>query len=131
MLETGMILAATVTGQVTFAPPSLLAAVMVAVPGLTAVTIPSSTLAIPASDVLQITVLSVALSGATVALSLKLSPSVIDSDSELSVKDDTLISTTGSSHEVTASTQRSMKLRMVSLFIGKILNPTYKGTIII
>ena len=51
-------------------------AVIVADPALTAVTLPFSTLAISVSDELQFTVLSVALFGETVAVSVSLPPSM-------------------------------------------------------
>ncbi len=58
---------ATVTVQVVLTVPQL--AVMVAVPGATAVTLPeASTVATAASELLQMTVLSVVFSGETVAV---------------------------------------------------------------
>ena len=62
------------TEQVADFSPAL--AVMVAVPSLTAVTLPLSTVATAESELLQVTVLSVASSGVTVATSVSESPSV-------------------------------------------------------
>ena len=68
--------AVTVTGQVAVLSPAL--AVIVAVPALTAVTLPlPSTVATLLSEDVHVTFLSVALSGATVALSFWLSPSTM------------------------------------------------------
>ena len=64
--------ASTVIAQVASLSPAL--AVMVAVPSLMAVTTPSSTVAMDTSEVLQVTVLSVASSGFTVALRVTVSP---------------------------------------------------------
>jgi len=68
----------TVTAQVAVLSPA--AAVMVAEPSATAVTIPEDdTVATEGFELLHVTVLSVALSGLTVATSVSLSPSVKDS----------------------------------------------------
>ncbi len=65
----------TVTWQAAVLPPSSVVAVMVAVPGAMAVTFPvASTVAIFSSLVLHFTVLLVAFSGATVAVSVSLAP---------------------------------------------------------
>ena len=73
--STATVFAATVTEQVADFPPAL--AVIVAVPAFTAVTFPlESTVATDVFDELQLTVLSVALSGFTVAFRLADSPSV-------------------------------------------------------
>ena len=64
----------TVTTQVALFSPAL--AVMVAVPAATAVTTPFSTVATVASEVVQVTVLSVASAGVTVAVRVTVSPSV-------------------------------------------------------
>ena len=78
---------ATVTEQVAVLSPAF--AVTVAVPAFTAVTLPpASTVATEASEVLQLTVLFVALDGLTVAVSVALSPSfrlkvVLSSETEL------------------------------------------------
>ena len=61
------------TAHVAFASPQ--AAVMVAVPAFTAVTVPSLTVAIVLSEEVQTMVLSVVFSGSTVAVSLAASPS--------------------------------------------------------
>ena len=117
----------TVTVHDAFAPPSRLVAVIVAVPSLTAVTIPSSTLAMLALDELQATILLVAFCGLTVAVSLKVSPSVIDRVSELRMILDTLM--TGSSLGSQENKERmSTKDRLIieSLFMGN-----YLGFIII
>ena len=74
---TGMTLAWTVTAH--WADFSPAAAVMVTFPGLRAFTLPPVTVATDASDVLQVTVLSVASSGLTVAVRVTSSPSVISS----------------------------------------------------
>ena len=63
----------TVTLQVDVFSPAL--AVMVAVPALTAFTFPSVTVATAESEVLHVTVLSVALSGFTVAINSASCPS--------------------------------------------------------
>ena len=62
----------TVTAQVADFPPA--AAVMVAVPPPTAVTTPFSTVATLSSLLVHVTVLNVASSGATVAVSVTVSP---------------------------------------------------------
>ena len=74
---TGMTLAWTDTAH--WADFSPAAAVMVTFPGLRAFTLPPVTVATDASDVLQVTVLSVASSGLTVAVRVTSSPSVISS----------------------------------------------------
>ena len=66
--------ACTVTAQVADFSPAW--AVIVAVPAETAVTVPLSTVATAASLVVQVTVLSVALSGSTVAVSVSEPPTV-------------------------------------------------------
>ena len=68
--------ATTVTAQVAALSPAL--AVMVAEPTFLAVTTPSLTVATEASDVLQVTVLSVASSGLTVAVRVTVSPAFRD-----------------------------------------------------
>ena len=68
----------TVTLQVAVLSPAL--AVMVAVPSLTAVILPSSTVATSVLSEVQVTALSVALSGLTVAVREISSPSVISSE---------------------------------------------------
>ena len=62
----------TVTVQVALLPPAV--AVIVAVPAFNAVTLPFSTFATVLSELFQVTVLSVALVGATVVLSVSLPP---------------------------------------------------------
>ena len=62
----------TVTAHSAVLPPHL--AVIVAFPALTAVTLPLSTLATDSSDEVQVTVLSVASSGFTVAVNCAVSP---------------------------------------------------------
>ena len=66
----------TVTAHSAVLPPHF--AVMVALPALTAVTLPLSTLATDASDEVQATFLSVASSGFTVAVSCAVSPTAND-----------------------------------------------------
>ena len=64
----------TVTVQVAVFVPSAVVTVMTAVPGATAVTTPFSTVATLGLLLVQVTVLSVALSGATVAVRVSVSP---------------------------------------------------------
>ena len=71
---TAITFAFTVTLHVAVLSPAF--AVMTADPAFSAVTLPFSTVATVASDVLQVTVLSVASSGFTVAVSISLPPSV-------------------------------------------------------
>ena len=66
--------AVTVTVQVAVLLPSLVVTVIVVVPAATAVTVPSLTIATFASLADQLTVLSVALEGVTVAVSLAVPP---------------------------------------------------------
>ena len=67
----------TVTSQVAVTSlPSLAVTVMVAVPGATAVTVPLATVTTLALLVVHVTLLSVALSGMTVAVSVSLLPTV-------------------------------------------------------
>ena len=74
--ETGIVLFVTVTAQVAVLFPSLVVTVIVAVPSLTAVTSPSAlTVATDSSDEDQLTTLSVALSGLTVAVRVVFPPS--------------------------------------------------------
>ena len=68
--------ATTVTAQVAVLSPAL--AVMVAEPTFFAMTMPSLTVATEASEVLQVTVLSVASSGLTVAVRVTVSPAFRD-----------------------------------------------------
>ena len=63
----------TVTVQVAFWPPDVVA-VIVAVPGPTAVTLPPETVATEAFEVVQVTVLLVAFDGVTVAVSVEEPP---------------------------------------------------------
>lgn len=65
----------TVTVQVAFWPPDVVA-VIVAVPGPTAVTLPPETVAIEAFEVVHVTVLLVALDGVTVAVSVEEPPTL-------------------------------------------------------
>ena len=74
MEVTGTVAFVTVTAQVAIFSPAF--AVMVAVPAVTAVTLPSFTVATAAFEELQVTVLSVASSGFTVAVSVYSPPSV-------------------------------------------------------
>ena len=85
---TGTVAAATVTAQVAVLPPSSVVTVMVAVPGATAVTTPSVTVAMLASLVLHVTFLLVALSGSIVAVSRAVPPSV---NSRLVLSNSTLV----------------------------------------
>src|SRR5699024_3483322 len=76
---TGICLAVTVNAHLAVLLPSLVVTVMSAAPGLTAVTLPLlSTVAIAASDDANVTVLSVAVDGATVATKLPVAPSSND-----------------------------------------------------
>lgn len=65
----------TVTVQVAFCPPEAVA-VIIAVPGPTAVTLPPETVATEALEVVQATVLSVALDGLTVAVRVEEPPAL-------------------------------------------------------
>lgn len=65
----------TVTVQVAFWPPDVVA-VIVAVPGPTAVTLPPETVATEAFEVVQVTVLLVAFDGLTVAVSVEEPPAL-------------------------------------------------------
>ena len=72
---TGTVAAVTVTTQVAVLLPSSVVAVMVAVPGATAVTLPLvSTVATPGALLSQVTDLSVALSGVMAAIRVSLLP---------------------------------------------------------
>ena len=84
-------LAATVTLHVAVNLPSTVSTVIVAVPALRAVTLPFSTFATVASLDFHVTSLFVAFEGATVAVSVKFSPSVSDFVVSLSVTPVTLI----------------------------------------
>ena len=76
MEVTGKTSAATVTAQVAVKLPSVVVTVMVAVPTATAVTLPSaSTVATVSSSEVQVTLLSVASSGRTVAVRVAVPPS--------------------------------------------------------
>lgn len=66
----------TVTTQVAVLPPSVVVTVMFAVPAATAVIMPSATVAMFSSSLDQVTLLSVAVSGLTVAVSVAVSPTV-------------------------------------------------------
>ena len=72
---TGMTIFSTVTAQVAVLSPAL--AVIVAVPGTMAVTLPPSTVATDSLEDVHVMVLSVASSGLTVALRVTSSPTVI------------------------------------------------------
>ena len=74
---TGMNFLLTITWQVADLSPAV--AVITTVPSVIAVTTPSTTVAIASSELLQVTVLSVASSGLTVAVRVSVSPSVISS----------------------------------------------------
>ena len=65
----------TVTVQVAFCPPEAVA-VIIAVPGPTAVTLPPETVATEALEVVHVTVLLVALDGLTVAVSVEELPAL-------------------------------------------------------
>ena len=86
----GMILAVTVTVQVPCLPSAV--AVMVAVPGLRAFTVPSVTLATWALEEDQVTLGFVASEGRTVALSCWLLPSTMESVAGETVTDVTFTS---------------------------------------
>jgi hypothetical protein len=78
---TAIVWAFTVTEHVAFLPPSLVVTVIVADPAALAVTTPE--LETVATDVLledQVTDLSVAFEGVTVAVNVWVSPTVIDND---------------------------------------------------
>ena len=84
----------TVTLQSVVQIPDL--AVTVTVPGLLAVTIPSATVATDTSEEPHVTVLSVALSGLTVAIIVSVSPTFIDKEvlsRVIDVTDTTLVET--------------------------------------
>ena len=87
---TGMPLAVTVTAQVPCLPSAF--AVMVAVPGLTAFTVPSVTVATWVSELVQVTLGFVAFEGRTAALRSWLSPSTRESVAGVTVTDVTLTS---------------------------------------
>ena len=71
----------TITAQVAVLPPSAVLTVMVAEPAATAVTLPlASTVATDVLLLLQFIALSVALSGATVAVRVSVPPSVSSTD---------------------------------------------------
>ena len=91
----GEALSVTVTEQVALFPPSSVVTVMVVDPALTAVTFPSMTVATPASALLHLMFLFVALSGLTVAVSKALFPSSRFMDSGLSDTDVTGIAPLG------------------------------------
>ena len=74
MPVTSITLGVTVIEQVAFSPFEV-SAVIVTVPAFSAVTVPFSTVAISLSEELQLTVLSVAFSGSTVADNTSDSPS--------------------------------------------------------
>ena len=75
---TATVAAFTVTLQVADFPPSFVVTVMVASPAFTAVTLPFLSTVATAVELLdQVTLLSVALEGATVAVSAVVSPSVM------------------------------------------------------
>ena len=76
-LSTATAFASTVTAQVAVLPPSVVVTVMVAEPAFTPVTTPSATDATASSELLQLTLLSAASSGLTVAVSVTLSPSLM------------------------------------------------------
>lgn len=82
-----MVSPVTVTVQVADLPePSAAVAVIVTVPTLTAVTVPSgATVATSSSEDAQVKALMVAFSGATVALSVSLFPTEIEVSALLSV----------------------------------------------
>src|SRR5699024_1451110 len=76
---TAIVLAVTVNAHLAVLLPSLVVTVMSALPALTAVTLPLlSTVSIDASDDVNVTVLSVAVDGATVATKLPVAPSSND-----------------------------------------------------
>ena len=74
---TGVGSSVTVTATDADLPPAV--AVMVAVPAFTPVTLPSATVATAVSEDFQVTVLSVALPGLTVAVSWAVAPFLTDS----------------------------------------------------
>ena len=84
---TAMMFLATVTLQVASLSPAF--AVIVAVPSFTAVTSPFTTVAMASSEDVQVTVLSVALSGVTVAVRVALAPSTRFRDSLSNLMDST------------------------------------------
>ena len=90
MDETSMVLASTVTLHVADLSPAL--AVIVAVPSLIPVMVPLLTLAIEASEDVQVTLLSVALSGLTVAVMVVLAPTLMVNELLLNVIDVTATS---------------------------------------
>ena len=89
--------ATTVISQVALLSPAF--AVIVAVPTFLAVTTPLLTVATVASDVLQVTVLSVASSGFTVAVSVTVSPAFNETEVLLKLISSTTIGSTFTTHE--------------------------------
>ena len=79
--STGIVFAMTVTSHVAVFPPSFVLTVIVAVPGATAVTLPSaSTVATPLLDDDQLTEELVASEGLTMSVSCDVSPSVSNNE---------------------------------------------------
>ena len=78
--STGIVFSFTVTSHVAAFPAYSVLTVIVAVPGLTAVTTPSSTVATELSLLLQATFLFVALSGVTVAVRVTIFPTTISQE---------------------------------------------------
>ena len=84
----------TVTVHDAVFPPSFVVAVMTAIPALTPVTLPPSTVAISVSLLSQITSWSVASEGEITAVIVLLSPSSRDNSAGLIIRPDTATETT-------------------------------------
>ena len=105
--------ATTVTAQVAALSPAL--AVMVAEPTFLAVTTPLLTVATEASEVVQVTVLSVALSGVTIALRVALSPTFKERLSASRVTSSISIGVTFTTHMADLSPQAALMLAWPTL----------------
>ena len=77
-LEEDVLFSATVTAQVSVNSPSAVLTVMVALPALTALTTPFSTVATAVFELLQVSPLFVALFGVTVAVRVPVAPTSRD-----------------------------------------------------
>ena len=105
----------TVTEQVADFPPAW--AVMVALPAWTALRRPPLTVTTPSSDDFQVTVLSVALPGLTVAVSVCVSPSLSVRDVAFKLTETTgIVSGSGGLQENTADSSAAPKTRKRNLF---------------
>ena len=106
MPVTGITFVVTVTAQVAVLPPSAVLTVMVAVPALTAVTLPVlSTVAMAVAELVQLTDLLAASDGVTVARSWSLVPSTRERVAGLTLTPVTCTSCSSFLHAETASRQ--------------------------